>query len=906
MTLFHPSLEEKKEKALRKAKKNLKKQYDGGKHKVPFGRKFERPRMDDRQREIRMIELEDGKGNYRKRVYRNPLGEKTSKHPDLDTYYSTTREIPRRLVVQATEAAMNEARNDPHPRYWRQTKINGRAPFLIRLAEFCWNPLGLLEADEIEESDDDDDDDDNIYGKKKSEEKKPVAIRHLCMRILNWITSAFCILSFAWIIQFVLAAQIAATPWSDDDSADPYKEYDNVHWSWPQHAINRLDQAPDNPEHQSEIGRLSIPRLLRVKTSGKWKTKETRYLHDKATRMLPEYVLLSFSRANFPGRSVAFFEEYFDRVADTILAQENKKREIEGKHRIEAYWVDTHCVSKETEQKTTEDINTICDAVRCAKKVYIVLPAINTYELETWGQRIWTMPEVLLAVGKIAYCTCSPDVEETGELNSEIHDVDLNEFYDSFWHDTRPTEKDDEDVVGLLVKHYSGSLKLTDLQLFTCAVQALARRFTSERGKENPKTIEGYTTTDVAYAAMGLMAYRITPNKADDNFQAIARLSLVNDSNLLLERLVSLWPHQTGETTEQKNLVIDKNAAGSVDIMRNIANRDQYSTYLWDIHPLCNVVGIADEKYTPAVILDQCRAIPIRWKGFPKMKYVQDFNKLGATLSQTIVFWGSSLVALGFALFTSALSLEFSLLPYKNYNNNNSNNAQIPSVKMYLVGSAVFFGCAWVISWLSPRAVRQLCHSGSAGISCHLVGFEGIQSLHDIETSIFGNCDGRFSYAPSSNLFSEPLRAKHIRMGKEPKEGVDELKRIAKSLCKSPRDRLFTIVDTGDLTVTVIAAERPPVVALICGREGGMLRALLCSWRFDNNCLYRESVVRMRSSLEDQTTPMDWLKVSLASQGDVSREIVKHRIDEKRKQYSGPSPQIPLSTVKPHVSINGL
>jgi hypothetical protein len=83
--------------------------------------------------------------------------------------------------------------------------------------------------------------------------------------------------------------------------------------------------------------------------------------------------------------------------------------------------------------------------------------------------------------------------------------------------------------------------------------------------------------------------------------------------------------------------------------------------------------------------------------------------------------------------------------------------------------------------------------------------------------------------------------------------------------------RLFTIVDTGDLTVTVIAAQRPPVVALIAGREGGMLRSLLCSWRFETNCLYRECVIRMRSSLEEQATPNDWLKISLASQSDVNQ-----------------------------------
>ncbi|KAJ5410126.1 uncharacterized protein N7487_004485 [Penicillium crustosum] len=55
-------------------------------------------------------------------------------------------------------------------------------------------------------------------------------------------------------------------------------------------------------------------------------------------------------------------------------------------------------------------------------------------------------------------------------------------------------------------------------------------------------------------------------------------------------------------------------------------------------------------------------------------------------------------------------------------------------------------------------------------------------------------------------------------------------------------------MDTGDLTVFVIAAERPPVVAVICGHEGEKLRTLLCSWRWDNNCLYRECVAQALGS----------------------------------------------------------
>jgi hypothetical protein len=887
------------EKNFRKARKNLEKQYDG--HK-PFGSNFRRPKMTPQQLEDRRIELENGNGVY-KGVYRNPLGKKTRKYLDVDTYYSTTREYPRRLVVQATPEAIEEAKHDPRPRHWRQSEFQGQAPLVIRLAEFCSNPLSLAEDDGVEELEDDDDDDEDdkswICGTKRRE-RKPIDIQLLCKRIVNCIASLFCNVTMAWIIEVALAAELVATPWSDDSTPDDYTEYKNVHWNWPRHAINPLDQDPDNKERQSEVGRLTIPRALRIrnKSTGLWETKETRELRDQTTHMLPEYILLSFSRENFPGRGEEFFKEYFDRVAEKVLHVENKRRERDGRPLLEAYWQDTHCVSQDKEQKT-KDINTICDAVRCAKWIYVVLPHDDREQMEKWGQRIWTMPEVLLAVGKIGYCACSPDVGENGERTFTIsQDGKLTNFYDSFWPESRSRGEEDEDALGLLINHYTGTLKLSDLQLFTCAIQALARRYTTER-KKNGKTIEGYTTSDLAYAAMGLLAYRITPNDDDDNFQAIARLSLVNDSEQLLERLVCLWPCEEEGDAELTDFVVDKTVAGSLAIMHNIANRDQYSTHLWDIHPLCDVVGIASDEYTPTVILDRCRAIPIEWKKFPRMKYVKDFSKLSATIFQKIVYWGSGLIIAGFGLFYSALSLEFSLIPYTYNNSDNSNNqtVQVPNVSMYLVGSTVLFGFAWIISWFSPRAVRKLCNGGgSVGLSCHLVGFEGTMSLRDIEISIFGNCNSRLSYSPSSSIFSKTLRYRNIRMGQEPEEGPQGWKEIAKKICKSPRDRLFTIVDTGDLTVTVIAAERPPVVALICGRDGGMLRALLCSWRFENNCLYRECVVRMRSSLEDQTTPMDWLKVSLATQGDVSREISKHRSQNRKKQ---------ADKMKPHISIHG-
>lgn len=46
-------------------------------------------------------------------------------------------------------------------------------------------------------------------------------------------------------------------------------------------------------------------------------------------------------------------------------------------------------------------------------------------------------------------------------------------------------------------------------------------------------------------------------------------------------------------------------------------------------------------------------------------------------------------------------------------------------------------------------------------------------------------------------------------------------------------------------TVAMFHASRPPVVALLVGSEGGMQRALMCSYDWTTQTLYRESVLRM-------------------------------------------------------------
>lgn len=48
-------------------------------------------------------------------------------------------------------------------------------------------------------------------------------------------------------------------------------------------------------------------------------------------------------------------------------------------------------------------------------------------------------------------------------------------------------------------------------------------------------------------------------------------------------------------------------------------------------------------------------------------------------------------------------------------------------------------------------------------------------------------------------------------------------------------------------------AAQPPVAALLCGSEGGMQRALLCSYDWTTQTFYRETVLRMETRMLDRT-----------------------------------------------------
>jgi hypothetical protein len=196
----------------------------------------------------------DENGRGAKRPFLNPFGQIVWKYEDVDTYISPSNSIPRRLIVQATEACLS----DTTPVSWRRTKIKGTVPLALRMAEWALHPK------------------------------------------LSRVKSAFRQAVVALPLQALLALPGANAPWEMTQVKDSYHDYPGYHWKWPKHAINPLDTREDDrkryqkPEIVSSKQRLHRPRQLVVFKDGEWKA-----VKDPPKDL--QYVFVSYHWDSFKG-----------------------------------------------------------------------------------------------------------------------------------------------------------------------------------------------------------------------------------------------------------------------------------------------------------------------------------------------------------------------------------------------------------------------------------------------------------------------------------------------------------------------------------------------------------------------------------------------------------------------------
>ena len=518
----------------------------------------------------------------------------------------------------------------------------------------------------------------------------------------------------------------------------------------------------------------------------KWKRE-----HGKAAK----YVFVSYTSEQFPSDE------------DQLLLHDI------GLHaakmaKVPAYWVGCACLGDETQLE--ENVLRISDVIRGSCGVVIVVSnnaksGVNSSEespLQQWGSRVWTLPEVLLSPKNESILVYSRggDIERPEKIEKRN--------FATVWADAP--------VARQLIDHFEGSLILSPMELSTIALRCLYSR---QKGD--------YLKGDMSYALMGLMRKRPTIVASDSAFQAFARLSLANDSDMLLERLICIQP----KSQEQAWYDMD----------------DQFGVSLSDIYPTTQICGIGEDD---TVLIDGAYAAAIRWKSFAhvatlvKDSWRRFFLRYAFRTSSYWFIVGVSLLAEGATLQSSP----------------------------YIGIGAILLTFALLFLLPSPYLIRILYTGKIWGIQPWFFGFEGYMDISTIERHIFGADMGHLKWSPAgSSLSIHEENDYHECIGQDPTMIPETAERVRQAVhAQMGQERIFTLVDTNTLTVTLFAAVRPPVAVVLCGSEGGMQRALLCSYEWSTQTLYRESVLRMETPVQEKMSRVGRLRFGFKRDGRFS------------------------------------
>jgi hypothetical protein len=315
---------------------------------------------------------------------------------------------------------------------------------------------------------------------------------------------------------------------------------------------------------------------------------------------------------------------------------------------------------------------------------------------------------------------------------------------------------------------------------------------------------------------MGLLSLRPQVDRTDSAFQAFARISLSNDSDRLLERYVCLLP----KTLEQPWHCMD----------------DQYESSPWDIEPACQVAGVCHDD---TIVLDGAHGAYIRWKSF-KPVWAATGPSFKRTCAQKLMEMSFVFFIIGVALLAFAGGLE-SLT-------RGLGGSRGASVSAPYIVPGVLFLLMWIaVILLTPKLVRIVYGGKFHNVQARFFGIEGYLNPPTIERAIFGGAFGRLKWSAAGSPLSLSYVNEHgEKMGMDPCRDANTSDKIETTKCAKPGDvRIFTLVDTYSMEVTLFEAVRPPTALFICGNEGGMQRAVACSYDWRGQTFERETVLRV-------------------------------------------------------------
>lgn len=458
--------------------------------------------------------------------------------------------------------------------------------------------------------------------------------------------------------------------------------------------------------------------------------------------------------------------------------------------------------------------------------------------LAQWGSRIWTFPEVLLSPG-LEITVYNRDVE-----SYEV--ISKSQFAAVAWANIDAADSSQ------LVSHYLNSIELSRIELSVIALKCLFSRSTNK---------DGYYNGDHSYALMGLLRCRPQVDETDSQFQAFARLSLANDSDKLMERYLCTLPLSGSQPWHDMS--------------------DAYHSSLWDIEPRCQVAGICEDD---TIILDGAWGASIRWKSFFPIK---------CTTNDSLRRWLAIQIMLNQGWLPSSASTLFGLLTSNTANStaapsttadgsakptDNTQNSTIDWKRMLPDNSPQYWvvfglGCLLIVIYLlvviySAALIRVVYGGKSIGTQAALFGFEGYLDAATVEKSIFGGVFGRISWSENGSLLSRwHINDYNERLGVDPVQNDRNVARMVNQAryAGEGQPRIFTLVDTNSMQMTLFEAARPPVCVILCGSEGGMQRAVGCSYDWETQTMYRETVLRMPTESLDKMARVPRFRMGVAN-----------------------------------------
>ncbi|KAF8545240.1 hypothetical protein BDD12DRAFT_927945 [Trichophaea hybrida] len=633
-----------------------------------------------------------------------------------------------------------------------------------------------------------------------------------------------------------------------------YRDFPYRYWTYPHVSRNpKEDCLPRHIKTSEEEDGLSYfyseakhERILRPRLLCYLRNPESKDMHGVEFLSSEEDDELPKERRGKPYMFVAYTMDQFSHDSPGDVDCKALSQIAERATRdagLSAYWVASSCFARE--EYIEDDIYRISDVIRGAHSVVVALgqpcdsrvapneiPREKTADelLKDWGRRMWTFPEALL---------CPSSAIEiylrTGDTEwpiAHVETISKKDFPARAWHDKLISRQ--------LMDHFEGNLALSRLEIVVIALECLRGRKTTEGRKG-----------DLSYVLMGLLRRRPKPNENDSAFQAFARLSLSNDNDRYLERLICVQPTGTAVRDRTGNELLTA--------------KDVWGCCLWDIYPLCQVAAIG---HGDSVILDGCSGAAIKWDRFESPARIRgySFRRFFTT------FW---LRLCPFLFIVGAII-----------------TGLIPSFGEALGG--VFLGLSSLTIFFYPILIIKV-HSGKVwDTQAELFGFEGYLDIRTIECLIWGFNDERLKWSIcGSSLSRHSYNADKECVGRDPTDDPDIKNRVKEH--ERDHKRIFTIVDTKTMQVSLIEAVHPPVLALACGKEGGMVRTVLCSFDYKTNTVYREAVLRMESRVLTKMNHIGRICFGVRRPAEHNPTVAsKHRVVPTQSQKFG-TPEIPAA-----------